>query len=145
MIFYSLMTERTLLGYCVDCPMTEWLNMHAETYIADASSTGMDESSVEILTTLTDLSEEDIIDAASAFSMSDRDAIRFGVSKAEMDEMKKELSESYSMLGKCALDSDCKGKLVAEGEQDKCAAVGGKSVYVRMMKAFEINILGFES
>jgi len=125
--------------------MAEWLNTHAETYIADVSSAGVDESSVEILAIPTDLSMEDIIDAARAFSMSDREAIRLGVSEAEIDEMKKELSESYSMLGKCALDSDCKGKVVDEIEADRCAAVGGRAVYERMMKAFEINILGFES
>ena len=139
------MTERTPLGYCEDCPMAEWLNVHAEAYVADVSSTGIDESSVEIITIPSDLSEADIIDAARAFSMSDREAIRLGVSDARIDEMKKELSECYTMLGKCAVDSDCQGKIVSEGQPDRCAVVGGKADFERMMKAYEINILGFGS
>lgn len=139
------MTERTPMGYCEGCPMAAWLNLQAEAYIADAPLSGIDDNTVEILSMPDDLTDEEIADAARAFSMTDREAIRYGVPAENIDEMKRVLSECYTMLGNCALASNCQGKVVHKGEPDTCPSAGAKEVYDTLMKAFEVNIMGIEN
>jgi hypothetical protein len=136
------MPERTSLGYCVDCPIAAVLNTQIEVYLADAPSEGFDESSVEILSSPPNLTDEEIEDASKAFSMSDREAIRYGVSEGNLNEMRREVAECYRLLGIYALEENCQGPKTALDGTQACGLIHAERIIEKLADSFNRNMWG---
>jgi hypothetical protein len=138
------MTERAPQGYCINCPVAQVMNKHIEYYHDDVSTKELDTNTPTILSFPDNLTDEELDDAAKAFSMTDREAYQAGVSETNLENMRNAITESLSQLGEYALESNCTQPRPIANEKLGCQAVGSAIAYESYLMATEKYILGFE-
>lgn len=136
------MAERSQDGYCIDCPVAEIISYDLKHYWSDTLPEGPDDTSVIIEAMPADPSEAEIADAAYAFSMSDREVMRNGVSSEDLHGIEQTAMDCLKQLGGCALEGSCPGKRPIGDNRYGCQAEGSAIVYERYMMAYERHIMG---